>query len=198
MSDRLPAGVRVTELETHADDRGALTEVFRPSWGLPILPRQWNVTTSGRGVLRGVHVHLRRSDYLLVARGSCHIGLRDIRRASATEGLGVVVELSDDRPRGLTIPPGVLHGFYFPGPALTIVGFSDEHQPEDDLECHWADPDLGIPWQTNHVVLSERDRAAPPLSDLLARLEPRQPIGGGRRGPEGAGGAPSTATPASR
>jgi dTDP-4-dehydrorhamnose 3,5-epimerase len=188
--DGLPEGGRLIDLDTHLDDRGGLTELFRRSWGTGPIPAQWNVSVSRAGVLRGVHVHLRRTDYLVVVRGRGDIGLRDVRRGSPTEGLALLVELREDRPRALIIPPGVLHGFHFPVPSETVVGFSEEHEPEDDLACHWADPRIGIPWRSNRVVLSDRDRGAPPLSDLLAELEPYQPIGSCVPG-----GASAAATP---
>jgi dTDP-4-dehydrorhamnose 3,5-epimerase len=62
MTDRLPVVIRLTKLETHEDDLGALTEVFRESWDTGVAPSQWNVTVSQPGALRGVHVHLEHTD----------------------------------------------------------------------------------------------------------------------------------------
>lgn len=194
MSDGLPAGAVVHHLEAHLDERGSLTELFRRSWGTGPVPAQWNVSVSRAGVLRGVHVHVRRTDFLVVIRGRGRIGLRDIRLGSPTEGMAVVVDLPEDRPQALIIPPGVLHGFHFPVASTTVVGFSEEHEPQDDLACHWADPALEIPWGTNRVVISERDRNAPPLNRLLVALEPHQPIGASARGEASAAGGSERAT----
>jgi dTDP-4-dehydrorhamnose 3,5-epimerase len=176
----LPSGVTVTPLKLFTDDRGMLTELFRESWGLEVKPVQWTLTTSGAGVLRGAHVHVRRNDYVITAQGRMDIGLRDIRRGSPTEGLGVLVEQRGGEPTAVSVPRGVIHGFHFHEPSTTIVGFSVDFDPQDDLECNWADPEIGIPWRVDRpdgVVLSDRDRNAPPLSELLAALEPHQPIG---------------------
>jgi dTDP-4-dehydrorhamnose 3,5-epimerase len=174
----LPFGVSVTALTGIADHRGVLTELFRESWGLVPAPTQWTFTTSRAGVLRGAHVHMQRNDLVVTIQGRMDIGLRDIRHGSPTEGLATVVEQAGADPAVVTIPPGVIHGFHFHEPSATIVGFSVDFDPADDLETSWADPELGIPWQATSPILSNRDRDAPPLRDLLARLEPHQPIGG--------------------
>jgi dTDP-4-dehydrorhamnose 3,5-epimerase len=194
MTDGLPEGAELFDLERQVDDRGSLTELFRRSWGTWPVPVQWNITLSRAGALRGMHVHLRRSDYAVVAQGRASIGLRDLRLGSPTEGLAVVVEMRSDRPQVLTTPPGVLHGFYLPEPSLFVAGFSVEHEPDDDLACHWADPALGIPWRPADVILSERDAAAPSLSELLVAIEPEQPIGRPARAAGRPGGAPADAT----
>ena len=108
----LPNGVGVSRLEPHRDSRGTFTELFRSSWGLDVEPVQWNVVHSEAHVLRGVHAHHRHSDYLTVVSGRATIGLHDLRADSPTRGLGTIVELDADAPTGLTIPPGVAHGFY--------------------------------------------------------------------------------------
>src|SRR3972149_836293 len=82
----LPAGVRLLPLEMNRDDRGVFTEVFRRSWDIGVEPVQWNFVTSQAGVLRGVHVHVRHVDYLIVLEGRASIGLRDLRRGSPPEG----------------------------------------------------------------------------------------------------------------
>jgi dTDP-4-dehydrorhamnose 3,5-epimerase len=174
----LPFGVSVTALTGIADHRGVLTELFRESWGLVPAPTQWTFTTSQAGVLRGGHVHMQRNDLVITIQGRMDIGLRDIRRGSPTEGLATVVEQNGAEPSAVTIPRGVIHGFLFHEPSVTIVGFSVDFDPADDLETSWADPELGIPWKVASPILSDRDRDAPPLRDLLARLEPHQPIGG--------------------
>jgi dTDP-4-dehydrorhamnose 3,5-epimerase len=60
-------GVRILPLTAHVDQRGTFTEVFRESWvGHPRFV-QWNAVTSRTGTLRGVHVHRRHVDYVIVA-----------------------------------------------------------------------------------------------------------------------------------
>ena len=172
----LPAGTVVLPLVAHSDERGTFTEIFRLEWGAGITPIQWNAVRSDAGVVRGVHVHLRHDDYLTVPIGRAAIGLRDLRRGSPTEGLAAVVELGADRPGALVIPHGVAHGFYFHEPSLHVYAVTEYWDPSDELSCHWADPDLEIPWPVQSARLSDRDAKSQPLRDLLRQLEPSQPI----------------------
>lgn len=170
-------GVRLRPLTMNQDPRGVLTEIFRSEWDTGIQPVQWNSVESSRNVLRGVHAHIRHHDYLVLLRGSAWIGLRDLRRGSPTEGLATKVAMSADRLQSIMIPPGVAHGFYFLEDSLHIYSVSTYWSLDDELGCHWADPALEIPWEISNAELSERDASAPPLRDLLAELEPWQPIG---------------------
>ena len=105
-------------------------------------PIQWNAVRSEVGVLRGVHVHVRHRDYLTLPYGRAVVGLRDLRQGSRTEGLSVFVELSGDEPASLVIPCGVAHGFYFHEPSLHVYAVTEYWNPDDELGCHWADPEL--------------------------------------------------------
>ncbi len=172
MDPALPAGTRLIPLTLHADDRGGLVELFRREWDGGVEPVQWNFVSSRAGVLRGVHVHRWHEDYLVVPAGHAVVGLRDIRPGSPTNGLATFVELDGERPAALVIPTGVAHGFYFPVPSTFVYGVTKYFDPHDELGCHWADPDLGLTWPAVPTLVSPRDRALPPLRDLLRRLDP--------------------------
>ena len=172
----LPVGTRLRPLEAHEDERGAFTELYRLEWDTGVAPIQWNAVRSAAGVLRGVHVHLRHKDYLTMPLGRMVVGLRDLRRGSATEGLSTLVELSGAEPAALVIPCGVAHGFYFLEDSLHVYAVTEYWDPNDELGCHWADPELEIRWPSSSPRVSERDAASPPLSSLLEALEPSQPI----------------------
>ena len=172
----LPAGVHFRPLQMNEDDRGVFTEVFRKMWDTGVDPVQWNFVTSRAGVFRGVHVHVRHDDYLILLRGRASVGLRDLRRGSITEGMASLLELRDDQLTALTIPRGVAHGFYFHEPSAHIYSVSRYWDVSDELGCHWADPALEIPWPFESAQASECDGSAGPLSDLMAQLEPYQPI----------------------
>jgi dTDP-4-dehydrorhamnose 3,5-epimerase len=173
----VPNGVRVDRLTMHPDDRGVFTEVYRREWDTGIDPVQWNMVRSQAGVLRGVHVHPRHADYLMIVSGRASIGLRDLRRGSSTEGLSAQFTVDGDHLTALTIPPGVAHGFLFLEPSIHVYAVSRYWDVADELACHWADPVLEFDWPLTPTLLSDRDRDAGSLSDLLDELEPYQPIG---------------------
>ena len=172
----LPAGTYLRHLTAHSDDRGEFTEVHRREWPSGVEPVQWNCVRSRAGTLRGVHVHAKHADYLTCPVGQCFVGLRDLRRGP-TAGQTAMVELSADRPAGLTIPPGVAHGFYFPVDSLHLYAVDRYFDPADELGCHWADPALELDWPGVPMLLSRRDRDAGPLAELLTRIERWQPFG---------------------
>jgi len=159
-------------LPCHPDHRGQIVELFQDQWRVGTRPVQWNIFNSTANVLRGVHVHLRHWDYLIVTAGSVLVALRDMRRDAPTDGLAVTFELDAGSLVALIIPPGVGHGFYSARPASMLQGVSHYFDTSDELGCHWADPDLGIAWPNIDPLLSDRDRYAQPLRDLRAQLPP--------------------------
>lgn len=170
----LPDGVLVRPLVEHRDPRGAFSEVFRQEWATAIVPVQWNMTRSQPGVLRGVHVHPRHHDYVIVLEGHATAALRDLRPASPTSGLVATFSLRGDTLLGVTIPCGVAHGFLFHEPTLFLLAVSESWDPDDELGCHWADPALGIDWPARPTCLSDRDLALPSLGALLEDLAARR------------------------
>jgi dTDP-4-dehydrorhamnose 3,5-epimerase len=168
----LPTGSQLRRLTMHGDERGVLTEMFRETWDVGISPKQWNMVRTAAGVLRGVHVHPRHVDYLLVLDGRATIGLRDLREGSPTAGLATTVEMRGDELSALTIPTGVAHGFYFHEPSIFVYAVSEYWDPADELGCHWADPALEISWPVKTALVSERDEAAPPLSEIVGLIPP--------------------------
>jgi dTDP-4-dehydrorhamnose 3,5-epimerase len=172
----LPSGVRLRALGHHPDERGVFTEVFRDEWDTGIDPVQWNLVASEAGVLRGVHVHIRHWDYLIVCRGHALIGLRDLRSGVPTESLTALLDCRGDAMTAITIPPGVAHGFLFLTSSTHLYAVSRTWHVDDEKGCHWADPALEIGWPVSSAVVSPRDASARPLAALLEEIEPYQPF----------------------
>lgn len=164
-------GVRVRKLETHADERGALTEIFRGSWDPDVEVRQWNAVASRGEVLRGVHVHPVHDDYLVLLQGRMLLGLHDLRPESPTAGCSALVELAPEAAQVAFVPHGVAHGFYFPEPSYHVYGVSHYWDPADELGCRWDDPGLAIPWPRISPSISARDDGLPSLDALRDQLE---------------------------
>jgi dTDP-4-dehydrorhamnose 3,5-epimerase len=163
--------VTLCPLQTHSDDRGSLTEIFRAAWtGAPPFV-QWNFVRSRAGVLRGFHGHIVHADYLILLEGSASIGLKDLRPLSPTENRAGLVNLDGRELKGLTIPPGVAHGFYFHANSLMVYGVTDYWTAEDELGCRWDDPELGIDWPESSADISERDALLPPLSVFRSQIQ---------------------------
>ncbi len=175
MAEQLPHGVEIVEFVTHHDHRGRFTEIFRAEWGTGFEPVQWNAVVTVARTMRGVHLHPIHSDYLVIADGRATVGLRDLRRGSPTTGATTLVELGD-AARGVHIPAGVAHGTLFHERSLLVYGASHYYSEDDELECHWSDPELEIEWPFAPEILSDRDANAQSLSGLLDEIEPYQPF----------------------
>lgn len=162
-------GVQLRELATFADDRGAFTETFRQEWrpeGDPPVV-QSNLSRSREGVIRGMHVHRRQTDWWVFLEGTAFVALCDLRPGSPTRGSVATGTLDGEVLTGLSIPPGVAHGFC----AVTAVALqymvTAYHDGSDEQGFAWDDPDAEIPWPVAQPILSERDRSNPSLAQVL-------------------------------
>ena len=172
----LPPRVILEKLIVQPDRRGVLTEVFRETWEGVIRPVQWNIAKSHPNVLRGVHAHIKHDDYIVLLEGKALIGLQDLRLNSQTYGKAMVIEMDGEYPSRLTIPPGVVHGFYFCHSSILLHAVSEYWDPRDELKCHWKAPELQIPWEIESPQISDSDAKAPSFRQLVDDLAPWQDI----------------------
>jgi dTDP-4-dehydrorhamnose 3,5-epimerase len=156
----LPQGCRVQPLKVFDDARGDYAEIFRNMWFDAPAPLQWGASRSAANVLRGVHVHAKHWDYVVMLAGRMHLALHDMRADSPTTGRSVMVELDAAKPAMVSIPPGVAHGFYFPVASLNLTGASRYYDPPDHMRCRWDCPELGLAWPCAAPLLSPQDEAA--------------------------------------
>ena len=169
----LPADVIVRALPRLADDRGALAEVFRQCWvQATAAPVQWNVVTSGAGVMRGMHVHLGYFEYYVVLQGRTTIGYRDTRPGSPTEGRTCLVEVAASPTALVAVaaPPGIAHGIYTHEPTTLLTAMTRYWDLAQEIGCHWRDPALRIAWPFTSAITSARDDALPPLAAIQAHV----------------------------
>src|SRR5947209_14721313 len=107
-------GVLVVPYKSFGDDRGYFFESFRRSW-LPAGARemiQGNCSFSKKGVLRGLHYHLKQADFWAVPSGLVRAALYDFRDWSPTYRKGQTLLMGHKYPVGLYIPKGVAHGLH--------------------------------------------------------------------------------------
>jgi dTDP-4-dehydrorhamnose 3,5-epimerase len=163
---RLIRGVRRVRLTPHADERGSFVETFRKEWFGDWNAVQGNCSRSRANVLRGLHFHRHQSDYWYVAAGRIRAALADLRTGSPTHGECEVLELGEEDPWTLFIPPGVAHGYLSLVPSTLIYLVDRTYDPADELGVAWNDPSLDIPWGTKTPVLSPRDTNNPRLEEI--------------------------------
>jgi dTDP-4-dehydrorhamnose 3,5-epimerase len=173
-------GVVLVESPVYRDDRGYFMEIWNRDryapLGLPDRFVQDNISSSGPGVLRGLHYqHPEPQGKLIsVLEGSIYDVAVDIRVGSPTFGRWVGVELTAGQGRQVYIPEGFAHGFAVTdGPALVLYQCTNTYNPRFEGSIRWDDPDLAIAWPSDKPVLSPKDQEALPLRRIPEDRLPR-------------------------
>jgi dTDP-4-dehydrorhamnose 3,5-epimerase len=158
-------GVVVVVPEVHADDRGFFLETLREDvLGTTFV--QGNHSRSKAGVLRGLHYHARQADAWYVVHGRCRVGLADLRKRTERPA-SLTIDLSEDDPATLFIPPGVAHGFAALTDLDLVYWVTHYFDGTDEHGVAWNDPTLAVPWEIPDPLLSERDAGAGSLEWTL-------------------------------
>jgi dTDP-4-dehydrorhamnose 3,5-epimerase len=159
--DKIP-GVVLLRPEVHGDERGFFLETMRED-ALGATFVQGNHSHSRSGVLRGLHFHARQADAWYVVRGRCRVGLADLR-SRTDRPAALTVELSEDDPGTLYIPPGVAHGFAALTDLDLVYWVTHYFDGTDEHGVAWNDPILAVPWDIEDPILSGRDASARSLN----------------------------------
>ena len=162
------------EPQVFRDERGFFLESFSrrtlERLGIAADFVQENHSRSRRHVLRGLHYQIEHAQGKLVrvVVGEVLDVAVDLRRGSPSFGRYVSAVLSAENMRMMWIPPGFAHGFFVRSEqAEFIYKATDYYWPQHERAVSWRDPALSIDWGIPAgatPVLSDKDRAAPPLT----------------------------------
>jgi dTDP-4-dehydrorhamnose 3,5-epimerase len=163
------------EPTVHGDERGFLVETFRQKTlaelGIDVSFVQDNHSRSQGPVLRGIHMQRGQAKLVRCPRGRVWDVAVDLRPDSPTYRHWEGHELDGERHRQLFIPAGFGHGFcLLSDEADVIYRLSSYYDPELETGVAWDDPEIGIEWPITDPVLSDRDRDAPRLANVAAKL----------------------------
>jgi dTDP-4-dehydrorhamnose 3,5-epimerase len=167
-------GCVVIEPQVFGDSRGFFYESFNRdklvAHGLTIPDFvQGNVSSSARGVLRGLHYQWPKPQgkYVSVIEGEVWDVAVDIRRGSPTFGRWTAVLLNAENRRHFWIPGGFAHGFVALSERAVFTYLCTETYDRDADACvRWNDAALAIDWPISEPSLSEKDAKAPFLADI--------------------------------
>lgn len=172
-------GCVVIEPAVFGDARGFFYETWNAerfgAEGLPTRFVQSNVSSSSRGVLRGLHYQWPRPQGKLVTvlEGEVFDVAVDIRCGSPTFGRWAGVLLSTENKRQFWIPEGFAHGFaVLSERALFSYLCTEVYVPQADAGVRWNDPGIGVDWPVTEPTLSAKDTASPFLADIPAERLP--------------------------
>jgi len=94
--------------------------------------------------------------------------LVDLRHGSPSWKKSNVVELNQDKPEALLIPPGVAHGYYATSDMALIYLVDHLYDGSDECGVLWCDGELGPLWGVDgEPVVSKRDATNPSLAHLM-------------------------------
>ena len=168
-------GCVVIEPAVFGDDRGFFFETWNADrygeHGLPTKFVQSNVSSSARGVLRGLHYQWPNPQGKLVSvlEGEVYDVAVDIRRGSPHFGRWTAVVLSAENKRQFWIPEGFAHGFaVLSERALFSYLCTAQYDKAADAGVRWNDAAIGIDWPVSEPLLSDKDAKAPFLGDVAA------------------------------
>jgi dTDP-4-dehydrorhamnose 3,5-epimerase len=171
---RLP-GVLLLEPRVFRDGRGFFVETWNreryAAAGLEVSFVQDNVSSSRRGVLRGLHFQnpTPQGKLVSVLHGAVFDVAVDLRVGSPTFAGWLGVDLSADNLRQLYIPEGFAHGFLVTSDtAVFSYKCTAPYAPEYERSVRWDDPKIGIEWPIDSPILSPKDAAAPRLQQVAA------------------------------
>jgi dTDP-4-dehydrorhamnose 3,5-epimerase len=147
-------GVLIIEPKVFGDERGWFTESFNAidfsmATGLHVDFVQDNHSFSRKGILRGMHYQLEKTQDKLVrvVSGSVFDVAVDLREQSPTFGKWFGIELSAQNHKQLWIPAGLAHGFLvLSDEAEFLYKTTDYYHPQSEVCLAWNDPAVNIQW----------------------------------------------------
>ena len=146
-------GVKKRELETNADERGHLVEIFRADWELyEPTPEMSYYSLTYPGIIRAWHRHTEgQIDHFVCPQGRIKIGIYDDRDSSPTNGELNTFVIGEANQYAVRIPGNCWHGFKAIGdrPAILInfpTALYDYDEPDEQRLPHDTDQ-IPLDWQ---------------------------------------------------
>jgi dTDP-4-dehydrorhamnose 3,5-epimerase len=169
--------VKLIKPRVFGDHRGYFFEAYQAHRyaelaAEPLTFVQDNVSKSGRGSLRGLHIQHPHGQGKLVQVlvGEVYDVAVDVRLGSPTFGRYVGAILNEDNHHQLYVPPGFAHGFMVTSDtAIFHYKCTEYYHPEAEFSLRWDDPTIGIQWPRIEPTLSTKDEQASSLEEAQAK-----------------------------
>lgn len=130
--------------------------------------------SSQKGIIRGLHCQLNphcQTKLIRCTKGKIIDVIVDIREGSPTYKKHFKIELSEENKKQLFIPKGFLHGFLTLTDEVEVqYKVDDYYSKECDRSVKFNDPELGVEWDEENPILSDKDKNAPLFKDSDCRF----------------------------
>jgi dTDP-4-dehydrorhamnose 3,5-epimerase len=121
-----------------------------------------NSLSRDKGTLRGIHYQLSPKSETKIVRcikGSLWDVIVDLRPDSPSFLQWFGETLSAENRRMMFVPKGFGHGFITLEPDTEAIYLVTEfYSPEHERGLRWNDPNIGIEWPIEPVIISEKDK----------------------------------------
>lgn len=103
--------VIIKKLNKNIDERGWLAEIFRND-EIDYDPSMGYISVTKPGIVRGPHEHKEQSDcFVFTGPGNFMVYLWDRREDSETKSEKMEIEVGENNPSLVIVPPGIVHGY---------------------------------------------------------------------------------------
>ncbi len=167
------SGLKLIKPTVFHDSRGFFLETFQQTlyekMGLGSF-QQDNHSYSKKDCIRGMHfqTYPGQAKLVRVVLGEIYDVAVDIRPNSPTYGQWEAVILDGQAHHQLFIPVGFAHGFcVLSDEAHVIYKVSQPYEATTEKGFRYNDPAVNISWPSNTPILSDRDKEAPLLQDIV-------------------------------
>jgi dTDP-4-dehydrorhamnose 3,5-epimerase len=122
--------------------------------------------------IRGLHFQkppFAQAKLVRVVRGEILDVLVDLRKDSKTYGVWDAVKLSEENCKAAYIPQGFAHGFCtLTDSAVVQYKIDNAYAPQSEMGIRWDDLDIGIDWNVEKPILSDKDTNLPFFKDFVS------------------------------
>lgn len=167
------SGILVIEPKIYKDHRGSFLESFNNNRysdiGINKEFVQDNLSYSYKNVLRGLHFQnpAAQAKLVFVIKGKVFDVIVDIRKNSPTFGCWEGFLLSEINKRQVYIPEGFAHGFIaLSDEAYFYYKCTEYYSPQNEHSIRWNDPDIGVDWNVDNPIISDKDVSSSLLKDF--------------------------------
>jgi dTDP-4-dehydrorhamnose 3,5-epimerase len=175
-------GAFIIDLDRKTDERGFFARAFCQKefrdHGLRSVIAQANIASNARrGTLRGMHFQYppaAESKLVRCTRGAILDIIVDLRPESPTYLEHISVELNEENMTALYVPERFAHGYQvLRDNTDTSYQVGEFYTPNAEGGLRYDDPRLGLKWPLPASVISAKDQAFRPLSEIEDEVKRR-------------------------